>query len=123
MPDRPSGADWDPVSAKLYRPSEIKKDSGEATSGPPVQFGTCRVKIVGLYSTIKTNQDQANSQSNQYLDIRTPSANSHGAGLTADNFVVHRGKRYDIVGTMNTDYRLGTTRYQVNVSNDFNFAG
>ena len=117
--DRHTAADWDPVSAIVYGPQELKKPSGEAYSGPPVQLFKTRVKSIGLWAQTKTNQEHAQSQTSQYLDVR-----SEGLGdkLTSDMFIVHRKTRYDIVGRLNSDYREGSTRYQVQVTHDYTFS-
>lgn len=116
--ERKSAADFDPVSATVYGPQQLKhEDSGEAYSGPPVAIWSgCRLKTVGLYTTDKTNQEHGQSQGTQYIDIRSE---GRGSKLTSENFIVHRGTRYDIIGRLNSDYRNGTTRYQVNATNDY----
>ena len=119
MPDRPTAALWDPVSATVYRPVQSLLASNEATSSPEA-VGLVSVRAVGLFNTTRLNQESGNTQSNQYLDVRIPSA---GENLTSECFIIHRGMRYEIVGISGSDWQLQYTRYQVNVTNDFIFSG
>lgn len=115
---RPSGADFDPVSATVYGPCRALTAGGEPIPGKPVVIlsGT-RIKTPrGLFTAEQTNQGHANSRTDSWIDIRVEGG---GDRLTADMWIIHREKRYDIKGPLGVDWRTGYARYQVTVINDY----
>lgn len=119
---RPSGADMDPVPAYVYLPGEGEQTSGEKGPAEPVKvLGPTRIKSpTGLFVIERTQQDHANSQVDQYIDIRSAGG---GDRLSAPMFIYHRNVRYDIKGSMGVDWRQGTTRYQVSCTYDYRLPG
>lgn len=112
---RPSGADLDPWSAKVYGPQQTLLASGESSSTPALIL-TTRIKSPrGLFTWERENQGRAFSVSDMAIEIRNEGG---GNQLNSTMWIVHRNITYWIKGVLRTDWRAGTTIYQVTTSND-----
>lgn len=115
---RPSGGDFDPMSAEVWQPNRIQASSGESVPGEPTVFLRTRIKSPrGLFTQEATNQGRSNSQTNNWIDVRLEGG---GDKLTADMWIIHNSVRYDIKGSLGLDNQLGVARYQVVRNNDYN---
>ncbi len=122
MRERSSGGEFDPVSAKVYRPSRQAEESGESTAlAEPILHLTTRIKSPrGLFTSERSNQAHAFSMSDMVIEVRNEGG---GDNLTADMWIVHRKVTYYIKGVLRQDWTGGTTFYQVSTTNDFGKVG
>lgn len=117
MKTRPSGGEFDPVSAVVYRSEATQLDSGEAAKARLVPFLTTRIKSPrGLFTQERSSQGHAQSVSDLAIEVRNEGG---GDRLTAAMKIVHRGRSYEIRGTLRIDWHTGTTIYQCVEQNDF----
>lgn len=117
-PSRSGSGDWHPVSAYVYGPTRVQNAAGELNYTTSLILGPTRIKTpTPLFVQERDNQGHANSQIDLRLCIRNEGG---GDKLTADQWVLHNGTRYDIKGKLLSDYRAGSTVYQVQQSNDYN---
>lgn len=118
MRERSSGGEFDPWSAKVYKPGRQAEDSGEAAAlATPVLVLTTRIKSPrGLFTTERSNQAHSFSVSDLAIEVRNEGG---GDNLTGDMWIVHRKVTYYIKGKLGQDWTGGTTIYQVSQTNDF----
>lgn len=110
---RYSAGDFDPVSASVFGPTEVTLDSGESSESAEPTLILGPIRIIGprgMYVSERENQNHPDSVSTQVIGVRT----LHGGGdLTGRMWFSHRGKRYDIQGTVQKSYKQEITFYYV----------
>lgn len=114
---RPSAGDFDPVEAIVLRPERDSLPSGEPMADRMVPFLETRIKSPrALYTSERENQGHPQSTSDLVIEVRNEGG---GDDLTADMQISHRKRTYQIKGILRSDFRKGTTCYQVTQMNDF----
>lgn len=125
MPNRPSkqrqnAEEFDPMSADIYGPTRLVRASGVPGASAYVKLLNTRIKTPrGLYTTELSNQQHDDARFDTIIEIANAGTTVvRGSALTTEMYILHRGKRYDIVGPCNTtaDWRSETTKYQCRAS-------
>lgn len=114
-PNRASGGEYDPVSAKVFKPNRTQLSSGEwsvDTQNPILHLTAPILPIKGMFVREGQNQGHADSQSDLVIEM------VDADNLSADMWIIHRGIRYDIKGSLGFNHMTGRGKWQVTVSND-----
>lgn len=117
---RQNSEEFDPVSADIYGPTRLVRPSGVPGASGYAKLLSTRIKTPrGLYTTEMSNQQHDDNRFDTIVEVYNGGNTvCKGSALTTDMYIIHRGKRYDIVGPCNTtaDWRKETTGYQCRAS-------
>lgn len=125
MPSRPNkqrqnAEEFDPMSADIYGPIRQVRSSGVPGASDYTKLFSTRIKTPrGLYTTELANQQHDDARFDTVIEVSNAGTSVvRGSALTTDMYILHRGRRYDIVGPCNTtaDWRKETTSYQCRAS-------
>ncbi|CAB4176542.1 hypothetical protein UFOVP991_37 [uncultured Caudovirales phage] len=113
---RQNAEEFDPWSADIYGPTRLSRPSGVPGASAYVRLFTTRIKTPrGLYTTEMVNQQHDDARFDTVIEVSNAGTDAvRGSALTTDMYILHRDRRYDIVGPNNTtaDWRKETTSYQ-----------
>lgn len=111
---RPNTVVFDPVSADIYKATR-SNDGGVTKAVAEKIFNTRITPPRAMYTWERTNQSKPDAVSTQVVTVW-----QYGVPLlTADMYLLWRGRRYDIVGEMDSgDWTSHTKQYEVKVSSN-----
>ena len=98
------------MSADIYGPTRQVRSSGVPGASAYARLFTTRIKTPrGLYTTELANQQHDDARFDTVIEVSNAGTSAvRGSALTTDMYLLHRGRRYDIVGPCNTtaDWRI-----------------
>ena len=117
---RQNAEEFHPMSADIYGPLRVIRPSGVPGATTYVKLLRVRIKTPrGLYTTEMDNQQHSDARFDTIIEVVNADTIAVSTRkLTTDMYIMHDGRRYDIVGPCSTtaDWRKGTTSYQCRAS-------